>query len=199
MTVPTQEIRVSLNIPNMLTGLRVVLAAVVAWLLLLGTEASILAAGIVLVCAALTDWADGYLARRMGHASLFGSLFDVCADQFLFMPALILSVHAGLFDRAAGFMFWNPYPYAALTLAGGVTVLAGVIVFLIKRQKQDIEFPTPPMLVKVNYWFWIAPLILAVFKLGPDLLLAILMYAAIVTTLMSFYTYLKKGSYVFTD
>jgi hypothetical protein len=40
---------------------------------------------------------------------------------------------------------------------------------------------------------------LAVLNLGPDLLLAILMYAALASTILTFYSYLKKGSYVFTD
>lgn len=199
MTAPTQLLRVSVNVPNIVTSVRIILAVVVAWLLLQGTDASILLAGVILVCASLTDWLDGFLARRMGHASLFGSLYDIIADQLLFMPALILSIHAGLFARVDGMMPWNPYPYAVPALLGGVVALTGVAIFLVKRQKQDMEFPTPPMMAKVNYWFWLTPLIVAVFKLGPDLLLAGLMYAAIVTTIMTFYAYLKKGSYVFTD
>ncbi len=199
MTVPTQQLRISLNVPNIVTGIRIILSVVVAWLLLQGTDSSILLAALVLVGASLTDWLDGFLARRLGNTSLFGSLFDVVADQFLFMPALILSIHAGLFDRVDGLVFWNPYLYAVPALAGGVMVLFGVAIFLIKRQSQNIEFPTPPMMAKINFWFWLAPLIVAVFRVGPDMLLAVLMYAAVVSTALTFYAYLKKGSYVFTN
>ncbi len=199
MTVPTQQLRVSLNIPNLVTATRVILSVFIAWLLLQHTDFSITLAAFVLVGASLTDWLDGFLARRFGHTSLFGSLFDVIADQFLFMPALILSIHAGLFDRTESLVFWNPYLYAVPALAGGVTVLIGVAVFLIKRQSQNIEFPTPPMMAKVNFWFWLAPLIVAIFRVGPDMLLAGLMYLAVVSTALTFYAYLKKGSYVFTD
>jgi hypothetical protein len=62
-----------------------------------------------------------------------------------------------------------------------------------------MEFPTPTGIAKVNFWFWLAPLVIAVFGIGPDWLLAVLMYLAIISTILTFYSYLKKGSYVFTD
>lgn len=193
------EIRLSLNVPNTLTTIRVVLAAIVAWLLFKGGDGEILTAGIILLVAASTDWLDGFTARRLGHTSLFGSLYDIIADQLLFMPALILAVYAGLFDRVDGMMPYNPYPYVVPALAGGVTVLIGIITYMMKRKSRAFEFPTPTMMAKVNYWFWLAPLIVAIFKIGPDILLAVLMYLAVISTVMTFYSYLRKGSYVFTD
>jgi len=181
------------------TAVRVVLAAVVAWLLFQGGEAYILTAGILLIIAALTDWLDGFLARRLRQTSLFGSLFDMIADQLLFIPCLILAVSAGLFSRTAAFIPWSPYPYMIATLTGGITVLTGIGFYLWKRRNRAFEFPTPTGVAKVNYWFWLVPLIVAVFGVLPDVLLAVMMYLAIITTLMSFYSYLKKGSYVFTD
>jgi len=151
-----------------------------------------------MIVAALTDWADGFLARKLGQTSLVGSLFDMLADQLLFIPNLILAIIDGRFARTASLVLWNPYLYAVPTLLGGVTVLAGIGIFLWKRRSRAMVFPTPTMVAKVNYWFWIVPLVLAVLGIGPNLLLAILMYAALVTTLLSFYTYLKKGGYVFT-
>jgi phosphatidylglycerophosphate synthase len=167
--------------------------------LALGTESQITTAGILLIIAATTDFFDGFFARRLGQTSLFGSLFDMVADQLLFMPALILSVSAGLFSRVDGLMLLNPYLYAVPVLTGGTAVLAGIAIFLLKSRKRPMIFPTPTGIVKLTYWFWLAPLILAVLKIGPDMLLAVLMYLALFTTLLSFYSYLKKGSYVFTD
>jgi len=177
----------------------VVLAIVIACLLFQGSKSEIMAAGVLLVIAASTDWLDGFLARRLGQSSLVGSLFDIVADEILFMPTLILAVAGGLFSRADALMPWNPYPYAIPALAGGVTVLAGVGIYLWKRRSRVFEFPTPTGVAKVNYWFWLAPLILAILGIGPDLLLAVLMYLAIISTVLTFYSYLKKGSYVFTD
>lgn len=194
-----QELKFALNVPNIITAVRVVLAIVIACLLFQGSKSEIMAAGILLIIAASTDWLDGFLARRLGQSSLVGSLFDIVADEILFMPTLILAVAGGLFSRADALMPWNPYLYAVPALAGGVTVLAGVGIYLWKRRSRVFEFPTPTGVAKVNYWFWLAPLILAILGIGPDILLAVLMYLAIISTVLTFYSYLKKGSYVFTD
>jgi phosphatidylglycerophosphate synthase len=191
-----EEMRLTFNVPNCLTASRVVMAGIVVWLLLQG---DFLVAGILIVVAAATDGLDGLLARRLGQSSLGGSLFDIVADEILFMPSLIVAVAVGLFAKADGLMPFNPYPYAVFALAGGVTVLAGVGIYIWKRRSRDIEFPTPTGVAKVNFWFWLAPLVVAVFGVGPGWLLAGLMYLAIISTALTFYSYLKKGSYVFTD
>jgi cardiolipin synthase len=190
------ELRLSLNVPNIITAVRVVLAGIIAWLLWQG---EFFAAGVLIVIAAATDGLDGLLARRLGQSSLGGSIFDLVADQLLFMPSLILAAAAGLFSKADGLMPFNPYPYVVLALAGGVAVLAGVGTFLWKRRTRALEFPTPTGVAKVNFWFWLAPLVVAVFGIGPGWVLAVLMYLAIISTVLTFYSYLKKGSYVFTD
>ena len=200
MTTPSaQDLKFSLNVPNALSSVRVFLVIPIALLLNRGSENSILLAGILLVIAAITDWLDGFFARRLGQSSLAGSIFDIVADQILFMPSLILAIAAGVFSRADALMPFNPYPYAILALAGGISVLAGVITYLWKRRNREFDFPTPPMVAKVNFWFWLAPLFVAIFKVGPDMLLAVLMYLAIISTVLTFYSYLKKGGYVFTD
>lgn len=196
---PVRAIKFTFSVPNLLTLSRIILAAVIVTLLALGSKNQILAAGLLLILAAITDFLDGNLARRMNKASLFGSLFDIVADQILFMPTLILAIKAGLFARTDGLVWLNPYLYAVPALIGGVTVIAGVVIYVIKRRKKDFEFPTPTKIAKLNFWFWLAPLFLAVLNVGPDLLLAILMYLALISTLLTFYSYLKKGSYVFTD
>ena len=193
-----QKLEFKWNVPHVFTSARVVLAGIIAYLLVHGSHTSILIAGILLISAAVTDFFDGFLARRLHQTSLAGSIYDIIADQLLFMPTLILSISAGLFTRVDGMMPFNPYPYAVPALAGGVTVLAGIIIYLLKRRRRAIEFPTPPMMAKVNFWFWLAPLILAVLGIGPDILLAVLMYFAIVSTILTFYSYLRKGGYVFT-
>ncbi|MFC2069030.1 CDP-alcohol phosphatidyltransferase family protein [Chloroflexota bacterium] len=198
-TQSTRDLKFSLNAPNTLTFVRVLLAIPIALLLNQGSESSIILAGILLVIAAITDWLDGFLARRLDQTSLAGSILDIVADQILFMPSLILVIAAGLFSRADALMPLNPYPYAVPALAGGVTVLAGIGIYLWKCRSRTFEFPTPTGVAKVNFWFWLAPLIVAIFKVGPDMLLAVLMYLAIISTVLTFYSYLKKGGYVFTD
>lgn len=196
---PGQDVRFRLNVPNAITSIRIVLAVIIACLLALGNETQTQLAGFLLIAAAGTDWLDGFTARRLKQSSLFGSLFDLTADEILFMPALVFAVTGGLFARADGLFIFNPYLYAIPALLGGVFVIAGVIIYLIKRRKRVFEFPTPTRMAKINFWFWLAPLFLAVLNLGPDMLLAVMMYLAVISTILTFYSYLKKGSYVFTD
>src|SRR4030042_6885554 len=102
-----QELRLAFNVPNAVTAMRVVLSPVIAWLL---CQSEFLAAGIVILIAASTDGLDGFLARRLGQSSLGGTLFDLVADQILFMPSLIIAIAVGLFSRTDGLMPFNPYP-----------------------------------------------------------------------------------------
>ena len=194
--IANQELKFVINIPNVITIIRVILSATVALLLLHG---EFLIAGIIFVIASCTDGLDGFLARRLRQATLVGSLLDLIADQLLFMPNLIIAIIVGLFDRTNGLMPFTPYPYAIPALAGGIAVLSGVGTYLWKRRRRRILFPTPTGVAKVNFWFWLVPLILAVFQIGPDWLLAGFMYLAIISTILTFYSYLKKGGYVFTD
>ena len=89
----TPPARVStLNVANLLTGLRMVLVPVFLWLLLRedGRETAWrLAAGAVFVVAGLTDRLDGELARRRGLVTDFGKIADPIADKALTGAALI--------------------------------------------------------------------------------------------------------------
>ena len=80
-----------LTIPNLLTGLRLVLIPVFAGIFFVpgwGYQA----AALVFALASLTDWADGFLARRLGQYSAFGEFLDPVADKLLVSVALVLLV-----------------------------------------------------------------------------------------------------------
>jgi phosphatidylglycerophosphate synthase len=196
---PSHSLRLERNVPNCVTALRVVLAVAVGRLLCRAEPGSITAAGVLLIVAAFTDTLDGFLSRRLGQESTEGALFDLVADEILFMPSLVLAIAAGLFARTDGLVPLNPYLYAVPALAGGATVLAGVGVYLWKRRTRYMEFPLSPPVVKATYWFWLASLIIAVLRIGPDEFLATMMLLSLVMTVLAFYSYLKKGGYVFTD
>jgi CDP-diacylglycerol--glycerol-3-phosphate 3-phosphatidyltransferase len=76
------------NLPTALTLSRVVLIPV---FLLLARDHPFWGAAIFAV-ASLTDYLDGYLARKMGSVTKFGILFDPIADKFLVISALVLLV-----------------------------------------------------------------------------------------------------------
>ena len=88
------------NIPILLTWLRVALIPLVVGVFYLPTDWLTeyergLSATIIFVVAALTDWFDGYLARRWNQTSSFGAFLDPVADKLMVAGALLLLVELG--------------------------------------------------------------------------------------------------------
>ena len=82
--------RAALNLPNAFTFLRALLVPVILWLLLIEGEGDTLRwwAFWIFTFAALTDTADGWVARRYGTVTPFGQLADPLADKLLVGGAL---------------------------------------------------------------------------------------------------------------
>jgi len=196
---PEEELNLAFNVPNIVTGVRIVLAIVSACLLAWGGTTEFLVAGILILVAGCSDGLDGWLARRLGQSSTGGAIMDLLADQVLAIPNLILAIAAGLFARTDHLMPFNPYPYAVVMIISGATVIVGVCMFLWKRGSRGFELPTPTPLGKTPMFFWIPTLVVAVLGVGPDWLLAALMYGGIIFTILAFASYFRKASYVFTD
>jgi len=193
-----QILSLRFNVPNTVTAVRIVLAVIIAMLLIQADVTGIMWAGILLVVAWATDGLDGFLARRLGQSTLAGALLDLVADRMIMTPTLILSIAGGLWQRTTSLMPFNPYPYAVIVIAADITVLAGVFTFMWKRRNRAIGFPPPTQIAKIAYSVQMPTLVVGVLGIGPDMLLAALMYLTIVFTLLASYSYLKKGSYVFT-
>lgn len=91
------------NIPILLTWLRIVMIPLMiaiyyvpdSWISGLGRD---LAAMLVFVVASVTDWFDGYLARRWNETSAFGAFLDPVADKLVVAAALIMLVQLGRLD-----------------------------------------------------------------------------------------------------
>jgi len=193
-----QSLSLRFNVPNTVTAVRIVLAVVIAMLLIQDRAAEMLLAGILLIAAWATDGLDGILARRLGQSTLAGALFDLVADRLLMTPILILSIAGGLWQRTASLMPFNPYPYAVIVIAADLTVLVGIFTFMWKRRNRAIDFPPPTQIARITYSVQMPTLVVGVLGIGPDILLAALMYLTIIFTLIASYSYLKKGGYVFT-
>jgi cardiolipin synthase len=85
-----------LNIPNVLSSLRIALVPVFLWLLL---EELFVPAITVLAIAGLTDFLDGYLARKLNQTTKLGKILDPVADRlYIFATLLALS--------ATGYVPW---------------------------------------------------------------------------------------------
>lgn len=80
-----------MNVPNLLTLSRVPLLFLIAGLLAVDWPGAATLAFVLFNVAAITDWADGYFARRYGLVSNFGKLMDALTDKIL-MVGLFVSL-----------------------------------------------------------------------------------------------------------
>lgn len=83
-----------MKIPNILTVLRIILIPVFLIVFYLPWSWSGPAAAIIFAVAAVTDWFDGFLARRLKQTSPFGAFLDPVADKLMVATALVLLVEA---------------------------------------------------------------------------------------------------------
>jgi CDP-diacylglycerol---glycerol-3-phosphate 3-phosphatidyltransferase len=81
-----------LNLPNMLTLGRVAAIPIVVILLLFDTRATSFWAAAVFGVAAMTDWLDGWLARKWQVVTVLGKFLDPLADKLIVMAALIMLI-----------------------------------------------------------------------------------------------------------
>jgi CDP-diacylglycerol---glycerol-3-phosphate 3-phosphatidyltransferase len=81
-----------LNVPNVLTMLRILAVPVLVVALLNETPDGDVIAAVVFALAAATDGLDGYIARRRREETTFGKLMDPLADKLLVIAALVALV-----------------------------------------------------------------------------------------------------------
>ncbi|MBK8131933.1 MAG: CDP-diacylglycerol--glycerol-3-phosphate 3-phosphatidyltransferase [Gammaproteobacteria bacterium] len=92
-----------INLPTSLTLLRVVLIPLLVVVFYLPWSWNYLAAAGIFAFAGFTDWADGYLARRLGQETRFGAFLDPVADKLIVVVALVV-----LLQRQATLAFALP-------------------------------------------------------------------------------------------
>jgi CDP-diacylglycerol--glycerol-3-phosphate 3-phosphatidyltransferase len=93
------------NWPNSLTWLRIIAIPLIVVLFYWPAGWSNPAAAWLFALAGITDWLDGYLARRLGQTSSFGAFLDPVADKLIVTTALVLIVQN------------DPQPYLAVVAA----------------------------------------------------------------------------------
>ncbi|MEO8331609.1 MAG: CDP-diacylglycerol--glycerol-3-phosphate 3-phosphatidyltransferase [Gallionella sp.] len=98
-----------LNIPNLITWLRILLIPVFVSVFYLSDNTIApnlknLFATAVFLLAAITDWLDGYLARKLDQYSAFGAFLDPVADKLMVAAALIVLVKLGRADAIIAFI-----------------------------------------------------------------------------------------------
>lgn len=80
----------ALNLPNVISLSRVAITPILIWLLTYPGRVAAIVAAAAFVVACVSDWLDGYLARRRGLITNLGKFLDPLADKVLVISALIM-------------------------------------------------------------------------------------------------------------
>lgn len=176
---------ITMNMPNRLTISRMVMVPFFVAFMLTGHN---VIASFIFIIASLTDTLDGYLARKNNQITVFGKFMDPLADKLLVCSALIcLTVRAN-----------NPVPaWIVIIIIAREFIISGFR--LIAAQKGVV--------IAANFWgkaktvSQMAMVILKIFDFGgfPGLLGEILMWTALVLTVISLVTYMKDNISVLYD
>ncbi|MBI4195952.1 MAG: CDP-diacylglycerol--glycerol-3-phosphate 3-phosphatidyltransferase, partial [Betaproteobacteria bacterium] len=91
------------NLPNLLTWLRIILIPLFVGIFYfekswVSVPNQNLVATIIFTAAAITDWLDGWLARKLNQTSAFGAFLDPVADKLMVAAALIVLIQLGRVD-----------------------------------------------------------------------------------------------------
>jgi CDP-diacylglycerol--glycerol-3-phosphate 3-phosphatidyltransferase len=159
-----------LNLPNMLTVLRIMLVPVLVVALLGNTREGDVLAAIVFALASATDFVDGYLARSRQSVTTFGKLMDPLADKLLIVAALVALVSLNRLEAWVAMVIITR-ELAVTVLRLGATQ-AGVVM-------------AASMLGKVKTCMQIALILGLIAVHGQPLWLSLLLYATVLVTIVS--------------
>lgn len=179
------------NIPILLTWLRVALIPLVVgvyylplhWLPRSDQD---LAATLVFIIAAITDWFDGFLARRWNQTSAFGAFLDPVADKLMVAGALLVLVHLDRVDHFIAFIIiGREIAISALReWMAQIGASRSVAVSSLGKIKTAAQMTAIPMLLFHDYLFGVIDT-----QLAGEVFLLI---AAILTVWSMFY-YLRRA------
>lgn len=175
------------NIPNTLTLLRIILIPVFVLVFYAPFGWSNLLSTAIFGLAALTDWLDGYLARRLRQSSVFGAFLDPVADKLMVAVTLVVLVQdnpAALFAIPSAIIVGREIAISALReWMSEIGERATVAVSIIGKIK------TTAQMVAILLLLYKTPL--GVFP--THVVGLILLYVAAILTLWSMIVYLKAA------
>lgn len=174
-----------LNVPNLLTLLRLILVPIIVILYYLPVPWAHVSAAIIFALGAITDWLDGYLARNLKQMTKFGAFLDPVADKLMVAVALVLVVGE------------LRLPFLAIPAA--IIVGREIVVSALREWMAEIGKRASlavNMVAKVKTTAQMAALILLIlYRPGDHIVLqfmgSFLLYIAAVLTLWSMIMYLK--------
>ncbi|MDW8742888.1 CDP-diacylglycerol--glycerol-3-phosphate 3-phosphatidyltransferase [Streptococcus suis] len=172
------------NIPNALTVGRILVIPIFILLLTVWKDTlSHYLAAIIFALASVTDYLDGYLARKWQVVTNFGKFADPMADKILVMTAFIMLVELG----------FAPAWVVAIIICRELAV-TGLRLLLVENGGTVLAAAMPGKIKTFSQMFAIIFLLLHWNLLGQ-----ITLYIALFFTLYSGYDYFKGASYLFKD
>jgi CDP-diacylglycerol--glycerol-3-phosphate 3-phosphatidyltransferase len=177
------------NLPTLLTWARIVaipLIVGVFYLEILAEPTRNLIATVLFVVMALTDWADGYLARRLKLTSSFGAFLDPVADKFLVCAALLVLVHLGrVHSLVALVIIGREIAISALReWMAQIGASRSVAVHMVGKLKTAVQMTAIPFLLYHGTLFGV---------FDTQLWGSVLIYISAVLTIWSMVYYLQKA------
>ncbi len=179
------------TIPNVLTSFRILLVPVFVIFFYLPFDWAHQAAAYIFMTAAITDWFDGYLARRLNQTSAFGAFLDPVADKVMVAVALILLVDQNPTD----------YPSIFMTMAAVIIIGREITISALREWMAEVgsrtsvavsiigKIKTTAQMVALAWLLYAEPM------LGIPLLEVgfILLYIAVFLTLWSMVDYISSA------
>ncbi|MFD2189725.1 CDP-diacylglycerol--glycerol-3-phosphate 3-phosphatidyltransferase [Pistricoccus aurantiacus] len=174
-----------MNIPNLLTLARIAFIPLLVMVFYLPYNWSLLLAAGLFGLAALTDWLDGFLARRWNQSTPFGAFLDPVADKLMVVVALALLIER--FDTP-----WLTLP--ALVIIGREIVISALREWMAEMGNRGLVAVSWIGKVKTTLQM-IAILLLLGFAPGTPIaqLGVITLYVAAALTLWSMLQYLRAA------
>ncbi|MGT2846545.1 CDP-diacylglycerol--glycerol-3-phosphate 3-phosphatidyltransferase [Streptococcus massiliensis] len=172
------------NIPNALTLLRIAMIPLFIFILSISKSATgHLLAAIVFAVASLTDYLDGYLARKWQVVTNFGKFADPMADKLLVMSAFIMLVGLG----------FSPAWIVAIIICRELAV-TGLRLLLVETGGTVLAAAMPGKIKTFSQMLAILFLLLHWTLLGQ-----VMLYIALFFTIYSGYDYFKGSAFLFKD
>lgn len=137
-----------LNIPNILTLLRILVIPFLVIVFYSSASWGHLAAALIFTFASITDWLDGYLARVLKLSTKFGAFLDPVADKLMVSIVLVLIVGEPQFQSLQFFSHIYTLPIAIMTIPAGIIVGREIIVSALREWMAEIGKHTS---VRVSY------------------------------------------------
>ena len=175
------------NLPNLLTLFRIALVPVFLVLFFAPVSWAREGCAAVFALAAVTDWLDGYFARRMGLVSPIGAFLDPVADKLMVAAALVLLVQAD--------------PTLWLALPAVVIIGREITVSAVREWMAELGARAQVAVSVVGKFKTAAQMVAVILLLYRDDLLGIpvytvgfvLLYVAVILTLWSMTVYIRAA------